>query len=167
MQSRVQPWGNNPSGDFSHFTFTHCSHYSCESYVWLLLWHHEVTSHLLWQSDHCSMLCLGGDPVREVLTTGSEHWAVGSETLTLHHYCNITQRVPATLLVQATQHMGGMCCRLKCKHRWPGGRHGHQGHLYVHINTNNQLLFLYQDTHLDRLWQFQKSNITFIRYTFK
>lgn len=99
--------------------------------------HCEGTSHLLWQRDDRSVLCEGGDPVREVLTAGSENWAVGSETLTLHHHGNITRCVSPALLVQAAQHMWGMHCRLKCKHRWPGGRWGHQGHLYgTHKHTH-------------------------------
>lgn len=72
----------------------------------------------------------------EVLTTGGEYRAVGSETLTFHHHRNITQHVSETLLVQAAQHMRGMCCRLVCKHRQLGGRHGHQRHLCVGLHTN-------------------------------
>lgn len=79
---------------------------------------------------------------------------VGSETLSFHHHCNITQHVSEALLVQAAQHMGGMHCRLKCKHRQLGGRHGHQRHLYVglytHTHTYGQLLPIY-NTFLKKL----------------
>lgn len=82
-------------------------------------------SHLWWQSEYCSMLREGRDPQREVFTARTEYGAVGPETLTLHHHGNITQRVPAALLIQAVQHMRGMHCRLESKHRRPRGRHGH------------------------------------------
>lgn len=113
----------------------------CEA-IWLVcihslsVGHRGVTAHLLWQSDDRSMLCKGGDPVCEVFATGGEYRAVGSETLAFHHHCNITQHVSEALLVQAAQHMGEMHCRLKRKHRQPGGRHGHQRHLYVGLYTN-------------------------------
>ena len=102
----------------------------------------EVTSHLWRQRDDRSVLREGGDPVREVLAAGGEHRAVGSEALTLHQYRHITQRVPATLLVQAAQHMRGMYRGLKCKHRGAGGRHGHQGRLHVHTDTETHTLLM-------------------------
>lgn len=69
---------------------------------------HEVSAHLLWQSDDSSGLREGGNPVCKVVAAGGEHRAVRSETLTFHRHRNIAQRVSEALLVQTAQHMGGM-----------------------------------------------------------
>lgn len=92
----------------------------------------KLTSHLFWQRDHCSMLCEGRDLLQEVLTTGREHGTVGSKTLTVYQHRHITQHVPATLLIQAVQHLGGMHCRLECKHRRSWRKPSHHRHLCVH-----------------------------------
>lgn len=88
-----------------------------------------VAPHLFRQCDGEPSIGLAYDSRVEVAAAGSQHRAVGSEPLALHHDSDVTQHILLPLVIEAEQDVGAVHGRLIGKycaltHRHPGWQTG-------------------------------------------